>query len=129
MRVLSRIVTGGGVAAFFFFSWVIMMLWNSIVAAHLGLTAPLSYLQTCGLWFMVTLFLAWTGIGVGWRSRMSGRVDRGGEEFGRNLERRIKGGLGRWVGAENDLDWDELGERIEKKIKSRFKEWLAEGGD
>ena len=79
MRLLRRIVTSGGVAAFFFFAWVIMMLWNSIIVGHLELTKPLSYLQTCGLWFMITLFLAWTGIGMGgvrlwwWGGRMRGR--------------------------------------------------------
>lgn len=72
MRLLRRIVTSGGVAAFFFFSWVIMMLWNSIIVGHLELTKPLSYLQTCGLWFMITLFLAWTGIGMGESGRGGG---------------------------------------------------------
>ncbi len=125
MRLLRRIVTSGGVAAFFFFAWVIMMLWNSIIVGHLELTKPLSYLQICGLWFMITLFLAWTGIGMGgvrswwWDERRS-------EDFGREIEHRIKRGFAHWVGTEEDIDWDELGERIEKKIKSRLKEWLAE---
>ena len=126
MRLLSRIVTGGGVAAFFFFSWVIMMLWNSIVVGHLGLTVPLSYLQTCGLWFMIILLFAWTGIGVRWQFRTTWRTERRAEDFGRDIERKIKSGFTRWVGAEKDMDWDELGEKIEKKIKSRIKDWIAE---
>jgi len=129
MRLLARLVTGGGVAAFFFFSWVIMMLWNNIIAGHLALAKSLSYLQACGLWFMLTLLLAWTGIGLGWRFRTSWHSERCSEEFGRAIERKIKSGFARWVGEEKDLDWDELGERIEKKIKSRIKEWLAEGED
>jgi hypothetical protein len=75
MRLLTGLVAGGGIGAFFFFSWVIQRLWNSIVAGHLGLLKPLTYWQAAGLWFLVTLLLAWTGIGVGqrlwrrWRSR------------------------------------------------------------
>ncbi len=128
MRLITRLVAGGGVAAFFFFSWVIMMLWNSIVVGHLGWARSLSYLQTCGLWLMTSLFLAWVGVGMGWQFRAIVRQQRR-EERGRDLERRIKGAFARWVGAERDMDWDELGERIEKKIKSRIKEWLAEDAD
>ena len=72
MRTVIGLITGGGVAAFFFFSWVIQMLWNSIVYGHLGLFKPLSYLQAAGLWFLITLLFAWTGIGAGaraWRRR------------------------------------------------------------
>lgn len=127
MRLLTRLVAGGGVAAFFFFSWVIMMLWNSIVAGHLGVAGTLSYLQTCGLWFMIILVFAWTGIGVRWQFRKVWYHDRRGEDFGRDIERKIKSGFARWVGAEKDMDWDELGEKIEKKIKSCIKDWVAEG--
>jgi Na+-driven multidrug efflux pump len=73
MRFLG-ILTGGGVGAFFFFSWVIQMLWNSIVVRHLGLLKPLNYWQAAGLWFLITLFLAWTGIGAAarlWQRRRS----------------------------------------------------------
>ena len=41
MKTVIGLVTGGGVAAFFFFSWIIQMLWNSIVAGHLGLLKSL----------------------------------------------------------------------------------------
>ncbi len=126
MRLLTRIVAGGGVAAFFFFSWVIMMLWNSIVAGHLELAKPLSYLQTCGLWFTIILLFAWTGIAVRWQFRRAWFHERRREDLGHDIERKIKSGFARWVGAEKDLDWDELGERIEKKIKSHIKDWLAE---
>ncbi len=40
------------------------MLWNSIVVGHLGLFKTLSYWQAAGLWFMIILLFAWTGIGV-----------------------------------------------------------------
>lgn len=45
---------GGGVAAFFSFSWIIEMLFNSIVVQHLGLFRPLNYWQTAGLWFLIS---------------------------------------------------------------------------
>lgn len=84
---------GGGVAAFFFFSWIIQMLFNSIVVDHLGLFKTLSYLQAAGLWFLVTLLLAWVGIGAARRTY------------------RVK------------PDWDEIGDRIGRKIERKFKEW------
>ena len=65
MRWIIGLVTGGGIAAFFFFSWIIQMLWNSLIWGHLGLLKPLSYLQAAGLWFLVTLLFAWVGIGAG----------------------------------------------------------------
>ncbi len=126
MRLLTRLVAGGGVAAFFFFSWIIMMLWNSIVAGHLELAKPLSYLQTCGLWFMIILLFAWTGIGAGWRFRLSWCRERRREESGRDIERKIRRGLARWAGAEEDVEWDDLGNQIEKRLKAKFKQWLAE---
>jgi len=65
MRTLGRFIAGGGIAAFFFFSWVIKMLWNSIVVGHLGLFKPLNYWQAAGLWFLITLLFAGVGIGTG----------------------------------------------------------------
>jgi hypothetical protein len=44
------------------------------VIGHLGLFKALSYWQAAGLWFLVILLFAWTGIGVSdrflrkWRS-------------------------------------------------------------
>lgn len=65
MKTVIGPVTGEGVAAFFFFSWIIQLLRNSIVAGHLGLLKPLSYLQAAGLWFLITLLFAWVGIRAG----------------------------------------------------------------
>ncbi len=126
MRFITRLVAGGGLAAFFFFSWVIMMLWNSIIAGHLALTKPLSYLQACGLWFLTMLLFSWTGLGLSWQLSRVWRRERRAEEVVREVEARIKRGLARWAGAEETISWDELGERLEKKLKERFREWLKE---
>ena len=153
MRLLTRLVTGGSVAAFFFFSWVIMMLWNSILAGHLGLLPTLSYLQAAGLWFLFILFFAWTGIGINarifplWRSekdrdtvidRIESRVKRGishlgerkdersWEELGERIEKNVKRGIAHWVDADPNMDWDDLGEKIEAKIKRKVREWADE---
>lgn len=126
MKVLTRLVAGGGVAAFFFFSWVIMMLWNSIVAGHLRVFPELSYLQACGLWFLLILLFSWVGIGATWRLTLAWRRERRWEEHGRNIETKIKRGLARWVGVAEDVDWDELGERLERRIKEKFREWSRE---
>ncbi len=64
MHSIVGLVTGGGVAAFFFFSWVIQMLFNSIVVGHFGLLEPLSYWQAAGLWFLTIVLLAPVGIGT-----------------------------------------------------------------
>ncbi|HCP31874.1 TPA: hypothetical protein DIT45_01265 [Candidatus Acetothermia bacterium] len=64
MRWISGLIAGGGVGAFFFFSWVIQMLWNNIVVGHLGLFKALNYWQAAGLWFLIILLSAWTGIGA-----------------------------------------------------------------
>jgi amino acid transporter len=74
MKLVRALMTSGGIAAFFFFSWIIQMLWNSIVVNHLGLFKALTYWQAAGLWFLIILLTAWTGIGVSsqflrrWRS-------------------------------------------------------------
>jgi len=74
MKLVRGLMTGGGIGAFFFFSWIIQMLWNSIVVGHLGLFKTLSYWQAAGLWFLLILLFACTGIGVSnqlfrkWRS-------------------------------------------------------------
>ena len=65
MKLLQGAITGGGVAAFFFFSWIIQLLWNSIVVDQLALVATkVTYWQAAALWFLVTILTAWTGIGV-----------------------------------------------------------------
>jgi hypothetical protein len=124
VRAIIGVVTGGGIAAFFFFSWIIQLLWNSLVAGHLGWSPRLSYLQAAGLWFLVTLLFAWVGIGAGryvYRRRL-----RDWEELGRRVETRIKAALHRWVEGEAEGDWEELGKKIEEKLKKKFKEWLGE---
>jgi hypothetical protein len=65
MKLLRGVITGGGIAAFFFFSWVIQMLWNSILFDQLHLVpVQVNYWQAAGLWFFVIILFAWTGIGV-----------------------------------------------------------------
>jgi len=94
MKWVGGLVTGGGIAAFFFFSWIIQLLFNSIVVGHLGLFKPLSYLQAAGLWFLITLLFAWVGIGAAQRVR-----------------------------RRREIDWDELGERIGRSIERKIREW------
>jgi hypothetical protein len=76
MKLLRGAITGGGVAAFFFFSWIIQLLWNSILVDQLALVAvKLTYWQAAAIWFLFTILTAWTGIGVSpsltkrWRSK------------------------------------------------------------
>jgi len=125
MRLIIGLVTGGGIAAFFFFSWVIQMLWNSIVYGHLGLFKPLSYLQAAGLWFLVSLLFAWVGIGASRYVLLRRRV-RDLEEIGRKVESRVKQALIRWAEGEADAEWEELGKKLEEKIKRKLRDWLQE---
>jgi hypothetical protein len=65
MRLLRGLITGGGIGAFFFFSWIIQLLWNSILVDQLGLVSvKLNYWQAAGLWFLSIIAFAWAGIGV-----------------------------------------------------------------
>jgi len=64
MKLLRGVITGGGIAAFFFFSWILQMLWNSILFEQLALvTTRVTYWQSAGLWFFVIILFAWVGIG------------------------------------------------------------------
>jgi len=64
MKMLRGLITGGGVGAFFFFSWIIQLLWNSIVVDQLQLVAvKVTYWQAAGLWFLLIILFAWAGIG------------------------------------------------------------------
>lgn len=64
MRLLRGVITGGGIAAFFFFSWILELLWNSILFEQLGLVpTAVTYWQAAGLWFFVIILFAWVGIG------------------------------------------------------------------
>ncbi len=153
MRLLTKLVTYGGVAAFFFFSWVIMQLWNSIISSHLGLLPALNYWQAAGLWFMTILFFAWAGlastrgarswnhrndwddIGSKIESKIKRKISHWADkehkeedwsEVGERIERKVKQGLSHWAEADPDTDWDDLGEHIEEKIKKKVKEWAKE---
>ncbi len=151
MRLLVRTMAAGGIAAFFFFSWIIQLLWNSLIAGHLGLAPTLSYFQAAGLWFLVSLLFAWVGIGVrpafwvryrrrrDWsalgdrierkvRRHVSRWVEEDGDvdELGDRIEAKIKRGFSRWVGVDEEIDWDDLGEHIERKIKQKIRDWAEE---
>ena len=65
MRLLRGLITGGGIGAFFFFSWILQLLWNSILVDQLALVAvKLNYWQAAALWFMSIILFAWAGIGA-----------------------------------------------------------------
>jgi len=123
-----------------------MLLWNSLIAGHLGFGPRLTYLQAAGLWFLITILSSFVGVGArplsppsrrrDWSS-IGKRIERkvkeriagwaeaeGPDEIGEKIERKIKAGLARWVGAEEEIDWSELGDRIEEKLHERFREWI-----
>ena len=150
MRGLFRLIAAGGVAAFFFFSWILQLLWNSILFEQLQLVpTQANYWQAAGLWFFVIILFAWTGFGVRPRSwirasrrsdwdrfgdrierkvkaRVSQWADSPDHDLEEELEARIKRGFSRWVDTDEDMDWDDLGEHIERKIKRNLREWLDE---
>ena len=65
MKLLRGLITGGGVGAFFFFSWIIQLLWNSILVDQLALLpVKVNYWQAAALWFLAIILFAWAGIGV-----------------------------------------------------------------
>lgn len=65
MRALRGVIRGGGVGAFFFFSWVIQLLWNSILVDQLALVpVKVTYWQAAAVWFLSIILFAWAGIGV-----------------------------------------------------------------
>jgi hypothetical protein len=64
MRIDKGPFSVSGAAAFFFFSWVIELLFNSIVVGKLGLLKPINYWQAAELWFLVTVLFAWSGSGL-----------------------------------------------------------------
>jgi hypothetical protein len=134
MKWVVRLVTAGGVAAFFFFSWIIQMLWNSLIAGHILTALPrLTYLQAAGLWFLVSLLFAWVGIASRPRTGplkrtvmrcLSDWIDTPDAEA--RVESKIKRGLSRWAEVEGDVEWDDLGEHIERKIMRRVRAWIDE---
>lgn len=54
-----------GAGMFFLFSWVVQVLFNSIVVGHFGLLAPLNYWQAASLLFLFMILFAWGGWGLG----------------------------------------------------------------
>jgi len=147
MRFLTRLIGRSGIPAFFFFSFVLMLLWNSLVAEHLGCGPTLSYLQTAGLWFLLSFGFAWTGIGArsafGFRQPgnehgISGHLgspirDRlssaertaDSDDLGDRIARRVKRRSARWVEANEGVDESGLKERIERKIKRTIRRWIG----
>jgi len=136
MHLLLRLITRGGVLAFFFFSYILMLLHNSVIAGQLGLAPALSYLQTAALWFLVSLFLA--GVGVGRRSPLVlGRTSAGPEEGARrgeheqastNSGERIEARIERTFTCQTILDEDgattRLEDAIERRILDRIRTWI-----
>lgn len=147
MRLVIKAIAAGGVAAFFFFSWIIQLLWNSLIAGHLGWGPALTYFQAAALWFLASILTAWVGIGVRQRRERSrdwdavgDRIERkikqkvarwaecseDADDLGERIEAKIKRGFSRWVDVDEDTDWDDLGEHIERKIKQKIREWTRE---
>lgn len=143
MRGITIAIEKGGIAAFFFFSYIVMLLWNSLIAGHLGLGPRLSYLQAAGLWFLITILSSfvgfasrpfspcreWGSIGERIKERIKDRISEWVEpgepdEIGERIERKIKRAFARWADADEDLDWSELGDRIEEKLRAKFREWI-----
>jgi hypothetical protein len=150
MRGVVRLVTAGGVAAFFFFSWILQLLWNSILFNQLAIVpTQMTYWQSAGMWFFVIILFAWTGLGArsgrwtrssrrtDWdacgdrierkiKARMARWADSADHVSEEDVEAKIKRGFSRWVGVDEDIDWDDLGEHIERKIKRHLRDWLDE---
>jgi hypothetical protein len=64
MKILKGPFSLSGAATFFFFSWVMQMLFNSIVVGHFGLLSPINYWQAASLLFLSIIAFAWSGRGV-----------------------------------------------------------------
>jgi len=137
VKLLSKLIARGGIAAFFFFSFILMLLWNSVVAGHFGWAPTLSYLQAAALWLLVGLTTAGVGICARLAFGTHGRRDRVGsngerafdrhdpdDDLGERIERRIRHAFARWADEDASADWDRIGERIERKIRDRFREWV-----
>jgi len=153
MKAVAKSIAAGGVAAFFFFSWIIQLLWNSILVDQLALLAvKLTYWQAAGLWFLTIILTAWVGIGAqpiirerirrrrDWdaigrrieqkvRSGVSRWIEEDPEridDLGERIEAKIKRGLAGWVDVDEDIDWEDLGPHIERKIKQKIRDWADE---
>jgi hypothetical protein len=153
MKLADTTFNATRIAAFFFFSWIIQLLWNSILVDQLALIAvKLSYWQAAALWLLTTILFAWVGAGAHstHRTRIQRRSDwdeignrierkvRGcvsrwvedredrDDDLGERIEAKIKRGFSRWVGVDEEIDWDDLGEHIERKIKQKVRDWADE---
>ena len=126
MGLFTRLVAGGGVAAFFFFSWIIQMLWNTVIAGHFGLLPRLSYLDAAGLWLLFTPLTAWSGIGVG--APLAIRLSGGGslKGLGHRIRTRTISRVRSWIRGEPEVEWQDGNERMEERIRKRFSEWTKE---
>jgi|GEM_PF-1856869 hypothetical protein len=63
MKLLRGLITGGGIAAYFFFSWILKLLWNGVLAELQLVPTLITYWQSAGLWLFVIILFAWVGIG------------------------------------------------------------------
>jgi len=63
MKLLRGLITGGGIAAYFFFSWILKLLWNGVLVPLQLTPMQITYWQSAGLWLFVIILFAWVGIG------------------------------------------------------------------
>jgi hypothetical protein len=63
MKLLRGLITGGGIAAYFFFSWILKLLWNGVLVQLQLAPTLITYWQAAGLWLFVIILFAWVGIG------------------------------------------------------------------
>ena len=63
MKLLRGLITGGGIAAYFFFSWLLKLLWNGVLVQLQLAPTLITYWQSAGLWLFVIILFAWVGIG------------------------------------------------------------------
>lgn len=63
MKLLRGLITGGGIAAYFFFSWILKLLWNGVLVPLQLAPTLITYWQSAGLWLFVIILFAWVGIG------------------------------------------------------------------
>jgi hypothetical protein len=63
MKLLRGLITGGGIAAYFFFSWILKLLWNGVLVQLQLVPTLITYWQAAGLWLFVIILSAWVGIG------------------------------------------------------------------
>jgi len=110
MKPMECLRTAQNVAAFFFFSWVIRLLWNSILVDQLRLApVELTYWQAAALWFLVSILLAGTGLArhPGWLTLQIRWISL--SRLTRALKREIRSQLGEWARTDESERGDSLG--------------------